>query len=139
MTNIEFFQAQVLFSAKILKMIYMSRVSIFKKRAENLYLGGFWGEKLRGANGFSIWPFLTLTGPLVKIGGQKLILELYQYWYENMFYRFWTCQLRCLDKRYFRNFFFAIFAPYFLTRLVPQWISHMNFKILKESLSITVH
>ena len=62
----------------------MTRVSIFKKRAENLYLGGFWGEKSRGANGFSIRPFLTLTGPLVKIGGQKLILELYQYWYENI-------------------------------------------------------
>ena len=79
------------------QMIYMSRISIFKKPAENSYLGGFWGEKSRGANGFSIWPFLTLTGPLVKIGGQKLIFELYQYWYENMFYRFWTCQLRRFD------------------------------------------
>ena len=79
------------------EMIYMSRISIFKKTAENSYLGGFWGEKSRGANGFSIWPFLTLTGPLVKIGGQKLILELYQYWYENMFYRFWTCLLRRFD------------------------------------------
>ena len=85
------------FKKIIFKMIYMSRISIFKKRAENLYLGGFWGEKSRGTNGFSIWPFLTLTGPLVKIGGQKLILELYQYWYENMFYRFWTCQLRRFD------------------------------------------
>ena len=78
-------------------MIYMSRISIFKKRTENPYLGGFWGEKSRGANSFSIWPFLTLIGPLVKIDGQKLILELYQYWYENMFYRFWTCQLRRFD------------------------------------------
>ena len=75
----------------------MIRISIFKKPAENSYLGGFWGEKSRGAIGCSIWPFLTLTGPLVKIGGQKLILELYQYWYENMFYRFWTCQLRRFD------------------------------------------
>ena len=44
--------------------------------AENSYQMGFLGEKSRGASGFSIWPFLTLTGPLVKIGGQRLILEL---------------------------------------------------------------
>ena len=72
-----------------------------KKRAENLYLGGFWGEKSRGANGFSIWPFLTLTGPLVKIGGQKLILELYQYWYENMFYRFELVSYAVSTKKFF--------------------------------------
>ena len=35
-------------------LIYMSGISIFKKPAENSYLGGFWGEKSRGANGFSI-------------------------------------------------------------------------------------
>ena len=66
----------------------MNRISIFKKRADNLYLGGFWGEKSRGTKIFLIRAFLTLTGPLVKIGGQKLILKSYQYWYDNMFYRF---------------------------------------------------
>ena len=30
------------------------RNSIFKKPADNPYLGGFWGEKARDANGFSI-------------------------------------------------------------------------------------
>ena len=66
----------------------MNRISIFKKRADNLYPGGFWVDKSRGVKIFSIGQFLTLTGPLVKIGGQKLILESYQYWYDNMFYRF---------------------------------------------------
>ena len=66
----------------------MNRISIFKKRADNLYLRGFWVDKSRGTKIFSIGAFLTLTGPLVKIGGQRLILESYQYWYNNMFYRF---------------------------------------------------
>ena len=66
----------------------MNRISVFKKRANNLYLGGFWGEKSRGTKIFLIRAFLTLTGPLVKIGGQKLIFESYKYWYDNMFYRF---------------------------------------------------
>ena len=35
-------------------MIYITRISIFKKMADNLYLGGFRGEKSRGANGFWI-------------------------------------------------------------------------------------
>ena len=69
-------------------MIYNTRISIFKKMADNLYLGGFWDEKSRGANGFWIWPFLTLTGPLVKIGGLSDILESYLYRYDIMFYRF---------------------------------------------------
>ena len=60
-------------------MVYITRISIFKKPTKNLYLGGFWGEKSRGANGFWMWQFLTLTAPLVKIGGQRLILESYQY------------------------------------------------------------
>ena len=40
--------------AEINEMIYMSRISILKKLAENSYLGCFWGEKSRGANDFSI-------------------------------------------------------------------------------------
>ena len=87
----------------------MTRISIFKKLADNLYLRGFWDEKSRGTKIFSIRAFLTLTGPLVKIGGQRVVFESYQYWYDNMFYRFWTCQLRRLDKKDFRNFFFTIF------------------------------
>jgi len=83
------------------RKIYMSRISIFKKPAENSYLGGFWGEKSLGANGFSTWPFLTLTGPLVKIGGQTLNLELYQYWYENMFYRFELVSYAVSTKKIF--------------------------------------
>ena len=75
----------------------MNRISIFKKRADNLYLGGFWGDKSRGTKFFSTGACLTLTGPLVKIGGQMVILESYQYWYDNMFYRFRNCQLRRLD------------------------------------------
>ena len=66
----------------------MTRISILKKPSDNLYLGGFWVDKSRGTKFFSIGAFLTLTGPLVKIGGQRLILESYQYWYDNMFYRF---------------------------------------------------
>ena len=46
----------------------MNRISIFKKRADNLYLGGFWGDKSRGTKSFSIRVFLVLTGHLVKIG-----------------------------------------------------------------------
>ena len=53
----------------------MSRISFFKKRVDNLYLGGFRGDKSRGTKIFSIGAFLTLT--LVKIGGQRLILEYY--------------------------------------------------------------
>ena len=66
----------------------MTRIFILKKLADNQYPGGFWGDKSRGTKFFSIGAFLTLTGPLVKIGGQKLIFESYQYWYDNMFYRF---------------------------------------------------
>ena len=66
----------------------MTRILIFLKMANIRCTGGFWGDKSRGTKIFSIGPFLTLTGPLVKIGGQKLIFESYQYWYENMFYRF---------------------------------------------------
>ena len=53
----------------------------FKKKLDNnSYLGDFsesrfWGDKSRGKKFFSI-----LTGSLVKIGGQKLIFESYQYW-----------------------------------------------------------
>ena len=63
-------------------MIYITRISIFLKTADNLYLVGFWDEKSRGALGFRILPVLTLTGPLVKIGGRRIILESYQYWNE---------------------------------------------------------
>ena len=34
--------------------INIRRNSFFKKTAGNLYVGGFWGEKSRGANGFWI-------------------------------------------------------------------------------------
>ena len=57
------------------KKINICRISIFKKPADNLFLRGFWDEKSRDANGFSIWPHLTLTGPLVKIGGLRHIFE----------------------------------------------------------------
>ena len=39
---------------KIAKRINIRRNSFFKKTAGNLYVGGFWGEKSRDANGFSI-------------------------------------------------------------------------------------
>ena len=73
---------------KIYERINIRRISILKKPADIQYLGGFWGDKSRGTKNFLIRAFLTLTGPLVKIGGQKLILKSYQYWYDNMFYRF---------------------------------------------------
>ena len=88
------------------KRINIRRNSFFKKTAGNLYVGGFWGEKSRDANGFSIWPHLTLTGPLVKIGGLRHIFESYLYRYDNMFYRF--CNLSVTPFRQqniFKTFF----------------------------------
>ena len=37
-----------------MKKINIRRIQIFKKLAGNLYVGGFWDEKSRDANGFSI-------------------------------------------------------------------------------------
>ena len=53
----------------------MTRILIFFKVANIRCTGGFWGDKSRGTKIFSIGPFLTLTGPLVKIGGQNLFLN----------------------------------------------------------------
>ena len=39
---------------EISKRINIRRNSFFKKTAGNLYVGGFWAEKSRDANGFSI-------------------------------------------------------------------------------------
>ena len=88
------------------KRFYICRISIFKKPADNLFLRGFWDEKSRDANGFSIWPHLTLTGPLVKIGGLRHIFESYLYRYDSMFYRF--CNLSVTPFRQqniFKTFF----------------------------------
>ena len=63
----------------------MNRISIFKKRADNLYLGGFWGDKSRGTKIFSTGACLTLTGPLVKIGGQMQIFYFIEYRLEMTF------------------------------------------------------
>ena len=56
----------------------MTRTWIFLKVANFRCTGGFWGDESRGTKIFSIRVFLTLTGPLVKIGGQRLILKSYQ-------------------------------------------------------------
>ena len=82
--------------------------SIFKKPAGNQYPGGFWGEKSRGANGFWIWPHLTLTGPLVKIGGLSDIFESYLYRYENMFYRFCNFSVTPFRQKKFSKLFSGI-------------------------------
>ena len=54
----------------------MNRISIETKRL-NFYIWGVsGGEKSRGGNGFSIEPFMTLIGPLFKIGGLRLFFGI---------------------------------------------------------------
>ena len=95
-------------SPEIFKKINIRRNSILKKLAGNQYPGGFWGEKSRGANGFWIWPHLTLTGPLVKIGGLSDIFESYLYRYENMFYRFCNFSVTPFQQKIFSKLFSGI-------------------------------
>ena len=97
--------------------MYIRRISIFKKPADKPYLGGFRGEKSRDANGFSTWPHLTLTGPLVKIGGLSDILESYLYRYDIMFYRFCNLsvtplRLKIISKLFLGHFFIFLLAWY---------------------------
>ena len=47
-----------------------------KKLADIPDLGGFWGEKSNKKTRFRKKYFLTLTGPLVKIGGQNDFFEV---------------------------------------------------------------
>ena len=124
------------------KKIYMSRVSIFKKRAENLYLGGFWGEKSRGANGFWIWPHLTLTGPLVKIGGLRHIFESYLYRYDSMFYRFCNLSVTPFRQKIFSKLFLNSFKLEFPTWTWKKWSSKVRAEVGKwliklESFNLT--
>ena len=52
------------------------RIQIFKKLADIRDLGGFWGEESNKKTRFRKKCFLTLTGPLVKIGGQIDFFEV---------------------------------------------------------------
>ena len=58
---------------------YITTISIFEKSTKNLYPSGFRGGKSRGTVFFWIEAHVTLTGPQVKIGGLRLILESYLY------------------------------------------------------------
>ena len=52
------------------------RIQIFKKLADIRDLGGFWGEESNKKTRFRKKYLLTLTGPLVKIGGQIDFFEV---------------------------------------------------------------
>ena len=81
--------------------------------------GGSRGDESRGTKIFSIGAFLTLTGPLVKIGCLRLILDSYQYWYDFVFYRLSTLSL--WPKKFFQDFCQKKFCSSFFTRLFSQW------------------
>ena len=58
---------------RFMQRTYLTRISIFLKMAQTRYTGGFWDGESRGTKIFLIRWLLTLTGPLLKIGGFWLI------------------------------------------------------------------
>ena len=117
--------------AEFRERINIRRNSVFKKTAGNLYVGGFWGEKSRDANGFSIWPHLTLTGPLVKIGGLRHIFESYLYRYDNMFYRFCNLSVTPFRQKIFSKLFLNSFKLEFPTWTWKKWSSKVRAEVGK--------